>query len=95
MPTVSDNFLGYALNARATSGTQGYTGSNRADAPAVNGWNAVEVQRFDASSSNFAAQAYTDGNGNFNTITKTMEEPASGVVLSKSWTPAKPPRVVT
>jgi hypothetical protein len=65
MPTVSDNFLGYALNARATSVTQGYTGSNRADAPAVNGWNAVKVDAFLRTSSDFAAQAYTDGNGNF------------------------------
>lgn len=65
MPKVSDNFLGYALNARATSGAQGYTGSNRADASAVNGWSPVKVEKFRSESADFAAQAYTDGNGNF------------------------------
>lgn len=53
----------YYMAARATTGPQGYTGSNRSDAPAVNGWTAVKVDAFKATSSDFAAQAYTDGQG--------------------------------
>jgi len=42
-----------------------YKGSNRVDAPAVKGWTAVQVENFKATTSDFAAQAYIDGQGNF------------------------------
>jgi hypothetical protein len=61
MSTLNDQFH----IARATSGASGYQGSNRDDAPAVNGWTAVRVDTFNASSSDFAAQAYTDGQGHY------------------------------
>jgi hypothetical protein len=57
---VADKFLEFAVNADAAYGT-----NNSATAPAVNGWTAVKVDAFRASSPDFAAQLYTDGQGNY------------------------------
>ena len=60
MTNVTDKFLDYGVNASTAYGT-----NNSATAPVVNGWKPVEVTRFTATSTGFAAQLYTDGAGHY------------------------------
>lgn len=57
---VAAQFLPFATNAGAAYGT-----NNSATAPVVNGWRPIEVARFHATSSDFAAQLYTDSSGRY------------------------------
>ncbi len=57
---VTAQFLPYAANAGAA-----YDTNNSATAAVVNGWRPIEVTRFHATSSDFAAQLYTDSAGHY------------------------------
>ena len=69
MANVANNFLQYGINARSA-----YSVNNAANAPAIGNWTAVKVDAFRAASSGFAAQLYTDGQGNYRVAMRGTDE---------------------
>ena len=69
MANVANNFLQYGINARSA-----YSVNNAANAPAIGNWTAVKVDAFLATTSGFAAQLYTDGQGNYRVAMRGTDE---------------------
>jgi hypothetical protein len=75
MSNVAQNLLQYTTNAMAAYGS-----NNAASGAMPAGWTAVRVDRFEASTTGFAGQLMTDGQGNYRIAIRGTD----------SWNPLNP-----